>query len=395
MTRPRFVLRVLRGLHRGARIAVGARDLVVIGRAEDCDVVLADAGVAPRHVAVRIQADAILLRALDGDFRCKGKRAGPGEMVRIPACTPFALGDALVAIGDRADPFWALLEEPGAKLAAAPPAADPPAAPRAAARLMSRLAALTPRRYAAVACVAAAIALTAMPFVVEPDARREVLAPEARLGALLDELGLGEVQMLLHNDGRLAVEGVVPDHARHAGLVKALGDAGVKAQVRVLVGEQVAQEVKDVFRVNGLAVETRYDVGGVVVVSGFREAGPQVAKVSAHALRDVRGLASIRLEVPADAQERRRLVLASAQGSERRAPVVPGAYGRLDPTLEAMGRGGKRITVVVQGERPYVVTADGRRYFVGSVLPHGYLLAEISGSTVRLERDGEVVVRTF
>jgi type III secretion protein D len=149
------------------------------------------------------------------------------------------------------------------------------------------------------------------------------------------------------------------------------------------------------FRVNGLAVETRYDAGGVVVVSGFREAGPEVAKISAHALRDVRGLASIRLEVPADPRDRRRLVLAAAEPNERRAPAAPASYGRIDPNTEAMGRGGKRITVVVQAERPYVVTADGRRYFVGSVLPHGYRLAEISGSSVRLERDGEVVVRTF
>ncbi len=38
----------------------------IAGRAADGDVVLADAGVAPRHVAVRVRAQAILLRALRG-----------------------------------------------------------------------------------------------------------------------------------------------------------------------------------------------------------------------------------------------------------------------------------------------------------------------------------------
>jgi type III secretion system YscD/HrpQ family protein len=377
-TRPRCVLRVLAGLHRGAEIAVGARDLIVIGRAGDCDVVLADAGVAPRHVAVRVQAEAIALRALDGDLRLRGRRLGPGERLRVAPCTPFELGEARVAIGERADPFWALIE-PAAPVA--DPRPEPPALPAR-------------RRRAAVAALAAtAIALAALPFLLERTPAA-LPAPEARVGAVLDELALDEVHMVLHDGGRLAVEGVVPDHASHARLAAALARAGVAAQLRVLVGEEIARGVREVFRVNGLAVEARYDAGGVVTVSGFAETGPEMSRAGAHALRDVRGLAALRLEVPAD-RRRPPLVLAAGDAPQRAPASAPRTLDRIDPNAEAMGRGAKRITVVVQAERPYVVTADGRRYFVGSVLPHGYRVAEISGSTLRLERDGEVVVRTF
>ena len=46
-------LRIVGGMHEGARLNLAPGDYV-IGSAEDCDIVLRDASVAPRHVRLTV-----------------------------------------------------------------------------------------------------------------------------------------------------------------------------------------------------------------------------------------------------------------------------------------------------------------------------------------------------
>ncbi len=50
---------------------------------------------------------------------------------------------------------------------------------------------------------------------------------------------------------------------------------------------------------------------------------------------------------------------------------------------------GKRVASIVPGATPYVVTADGTRYFLGALLPSGHRLAAITETEVMLEKDGK------
>jgi type III secretion protein D len=49
---------------------------------------------------------------------------------------------------------------------------------------------------------------------------------------------------------------------------------------------------------------------------------------------------------------------------------------------------GKRVAAIVPGDSPYVVTADGTRYFVGALLPTGHRVEAIEAHRVVLTRDG-------
>jgi type III secretion protein D len=49
---------------------------------------------------------------------------------------------------------------------------------------------------------------------------------------------------------------------------------------------------------------------------------------------------------------------------------------------------GKRIASLVPGDTAYLVTADGARYFVGSMLPSGHRITAIGAQSVTLEHDG-------
>ena len=49
---------------------------------------------------------------------------------------------------------------------------------------------------------------------------------------------------------------------------------------------------------------------------------------------------------------------------------------------------GKRISSIVAGDPPYVVTSDGTRYFEGALLPTGHRIAAIEEHQVVLELGG-------
>lgn len=125
----------------------------------------------------------------------------------------------------------------------------------------------------------------------------------------------------------------------------------------------LASAVAEVFRLHGLRVQAR------VVQAGQVEVQLAVAKGSAQqaaqqaALRDVPGLRQLTVQ----------------------AGPAPSAHAALpdDP--------GKRITAVVaDADLPYLVTADGSRYFVGALLPSGHRVSLIADRQVTIERDGQL-----
>ena len=91
-------LRVLSGLHRDARC--DARDGAVLGADPDCDIVLADAGVAPQAARLRLGARGWAMQAQDA--------AGTPAEPDTPFNQPLPLGPLWVTVARRADP-WAVL----------------------------------------------------------------------------------------------------------------------------------------------------------------------------------------------------------------------------------------------------------------------------------------------
>jgi type III secretion protein D len=53
------------------------------------------------------------------------------------------------------------------------------------------------------------------------------------------------------------------------------------------------------------------------------------------------------------------------------------------------------VAGIVASAEPYVVTADGTRYFVGAMLPTGHRIVAIAGTRVDLEREGQATALVF
>ncbi len=165
-----------------------------------------------------------------------------------------------------------------------------------------------------------------------------------------------------------------------AGAALALGSAGLWSltqlltparaaaapALRVAAAPDRAAAVAEVYRLHGLSVQAQAGGDGQVevrVADGDAARGPAAQAAQQAALRDVPGLAGIAVKAgPAKPPQR---------------PALPE-----DP--------GKRVTAVVaDAELPYLVTADGSRYFVGALLPSGHRVVQIAERQVSLERDGQ------
>jgi len=125
-------------------------------------------------------------------------------------------------------------------------------------------------------------------------------------------------------------------------------------------GAAIAQDVAEVLRLSGINCEATYNGNGTVTVSG--NLGNQralAAIIESRAMHEIVGLKRV-----------------------------------LTMNLEHSGAGaapdGTRIVSAVSSGDPYVITADGSRYYVGAPLPQGGRLSGVQDGEVLIERNGHV-----
>src|SRR3569833_1260052 len=98
-----FVLRVMSGLHRGAVVPLRRPGFIVLGSSDDCDLVLMDAGVAPRHAAIMLHEQEIIVRALESRIVLDARPIAAGDSAALANVKPLSVGDAVIMIGDAAE----------------------------------------------------------------------------------------------------------------------------------------------------------------------------------------------------------------------------------------------------------------------------------------------------
>lgn len=92
------VLRVLKGPQKGARLVLQSRQYL-FGSGDDCDVILADEGIAAEHAEIAVDVAQIKLTARDGEVLLQDRVVAPGETAEImPPCT-LLFGGTVVGIG--------------------------------------------------------------------------------------------------------------------------------------------------------------------------------------------------------------------------------------------------------------------------------------------------------
>jgi type III secretion protein D len=372
---PCLELRVLEGRQRGASLPLAAAGVLRVGSDWRNDVVLRDA--APEAQAeLSLVSGQLTLKAVQGHIRVGPATVAPGESLALETYTAIDVGGARIAVGELGDARWAPLFQPQPATADADTAPQPP---RASAEASGDDTTASARRswpkrlvVGGGALAAASLSMLALAFAVAPAAPGPAQQAH-RLQAVLHGAGLTALSVQAQAQGthagaagaggELVVSGYLDTHAQRVRAEQLLAAEGLPARTAFWVNEQLMAAVQDVYRVNGVTADVQAAGPGTVQVVTQVADTDQLQRIEATARRDIAGL--VRLEA-------------------RNAPPprTPSPIPQIDDP-------GKRISSVVGGEMPYLVTQDGSRYFAGALLPTGHRVIAIDANTVQLEREGQ------
>ena len=371
-------LRVLAGPQAGARapLARGAAFRLWVTApaapadepAQPQDLALHSAGAAASLQiewidTARAAVPVLRVQVLQGELRCGAESVGAGQAADWPMRHPLDLDGVQLAWGPVAEAHWQVAApaapEP-ATAAAAPPA---PTSPAARAKRGFGV-----ERWLATAGVALALGsagLMALAQLADTGRQETATSPLALATRALQASDFNGLSLQKANDGQLELSGRLATQAQRAHLDLWLQRQGLKPRLAVRVDEQLARDVTDVFRLHGIVAKAQVLENGAVQVQAQERDAAKLQRAEQAARRDVAGLSALQV----DNQPR----------------------GRANARAALPDDPGKRVTAVVADtDLPYLVTADGSRYFVGALLPSGHRVMHIAERAVTIERDGQL-----
>jgi hypothetical protein len=379
-TKPPLTLRLLRGAHRGAERACRDRDIVIIGSADDCDLVLSgDLDVYPHHCIVTVTGGALQIRALDGPVTIAGKRVSSGEPVLTQAFDLIELGHAVFALGPSWSDRWKSLDAQvlsAAKIAQAEIdqqtnhiAAS--AAPEALLAPTAQASAAPPKRvplWSVAAAFAGLTALAAVLFAMRTDQSEVAMSKRDQLlavQAMIDKPAYQEVRTNWIGK-RLRVEGIASDAKSTNMLRDQLSKLSADVDFRVQSAGSVADQVRELLKVSGVNARSEYIGDKTVRVTGHFADGKALGlAIGQSAMQDV--LPGLKISA----------VNLDTNQNPLPTPLAEPAF------LSALK--GMRAICTGASECFVQVGAAGNTYFIGSELPGGGTLVEADRESIVVE----------
>jgi hypothetical protein len=346
-----FVLESTAGFHRGVRLELEPGD-VRIGSTPGADIVLRDAGIAAEHAILRVGRRSIDLHAIGGEVRVGEEIIANGYGCALQAPIDLTIGEARLRISiERNQAPAPTPVEPG----------DAPARPRISAAIMiagALLLGVPALGMAAMRPAAKANDLTSVARAGAPGNETLSVTAASRLMADLPAADRRFIEHCLSTRPGISVRNAIAelngcDRQPPPDLGPALNaeDAGRKFA-----------EHLDASGLSGLRVNAG---GGQVVVTG------SIMKQQTGAWTGAQQWF--------DAAYRGRLVLVAnvtLTDAKKPTPVV-------------------NVQAVWFGERPYIITAEGNRYYKGAFLDNGWTIKDIADGRILLTKDGETLALVY
>src|SRR5690606_29605873 len=189
---------------------------------------------------------------------------------------------------------------------------------------------------------------------------------EDQIAALVSTYGIGDNTTSTNSAGLTVLTGTVPDSATRTRIQQHVDETALPLQLNLRTGEDVAADVAEVLRSQGITARTRYLGNGDVEASGrFEDQDKLRAAATSRAMIDVTGINRV---IPRNYAEDD-----TAEREKAKAPVAR-----------------TRIVSVVGGDDSYVLAADGTRYPVGAELPDNRGTLVAIGKAAWALVDGEI-----
>jgi len=347
-----FVFESTAGFHRGVRLELEPGDFR-IGSTPGADIVLRDAGIAAEHAILRVGRRSIDLHAVGGDVRVGEEVIANGFGCALQAPVDLTIGEARVRISIAEE---VPAETPAESAEAPKPKRFPTALLVAGALLIAvpalGLAAMRPATQKApdptkISRIQAqgndAMSMTAASKLMAdlPSADRKFIE-----NCLSSRPGISVREAIAELNGCAPQSPTTTGSTLTASTVSAT-DAGRKLAERL-----------ETAGLSGLRVST---ASGQVVVTGSITKQQNGAWTEAQQWFD-------------EAYRGKLVLVANVSPTEAKKPT---------PVLN--------VQAVWFGDRPYVITSEGNRYYKGAFLDNGWTIKDIADGRILLAKDGETM----
>jgi hypothetical protein len=362
-----FVLESTAGFHRGVRLELEQGD-VRIGSTPGADIVLRDAGIAAEHAVLRVGRRTIDLHAIGGEVRVGENIIANGYGCALQAPIDLTIGEARLRISiERNQATAPTPVEPGAA----------PARPRISKAIMIAGALLLAVPALGLAAMRPAAKANDLTSVTRAEAQAQAQPPGndnptlAAASKLMADLPAADRKFIEHclsaRTGISVREAIAElngcDRQPSPRLAAALN--GTSPNGAALNAEEAGRKLTERLEASGLSGLRVGAAGGQVTVTG------SITKQQNGAWTEVQQWF--------DAAYRGRLVLvANVTSTEVKKPA---------PVMN--------VQAVWFGERPYVITTEGNRYYKGAFLDNGWMIKDIVDGRILLAKDGETLALVY
>ena len=365
-----FVLESTAGFHRGVRLELEPGD-VRIGSTPGADIVLRDAGIVAEHAILRVGRRSIDLHAVGGDVRVGEEIIANGYGCALRAPIDLTIGEARlrISIGRNQAPARTPVE-PG----------DTPARPRISAAILIAGALLF-----AVPALGLAAMRPAAPKADDLTSVAALVAPfnvadgHERIAGLYQAEAPGVETLSVRASSRLMADLPASDRQFIQHCLSSRPGISMREAISELNGcdrqpptnpgpalnaEDAGRKLTERLNASGLTGLRITTGAGQVVVTGSitkqqTDAWTETQKWFDAAYRGVVLVANV---APTDAK--------------KPMPVV-------------------NVQAVWFGEHPYIITAEGNRYYKGASLDNGWTIKDIADGRILLSKDGETLALVY
>jgi|GEM_PF-1947917 len=363
---------IIDGGQAGARSLLECGQAIEIGDSLDSDIILNDPLMDGQKIKLAIDGPAAELDVLAGEVRVQGQRFVQGQRALVSAYQTVTIGDTTFAYGEVNSINWSQMINANND----PDSIDLEGLDEENTLPVTGGAAIVGllQRYWLYAVMALFLVLIAVGMYLSSatNAAPTLAERAAQASQMIRDEGFSELSIRANDSGVLVVTGYIATAQAYAELERLLDRQQVFALIEAQVGEQLATQVQDVYRLNGIDAVVDVEGKGVVSVNTTEVDAERLIRVRDIALKDVAGLEDvIANNLPPEIDD-----VIDSQGSTLNDP-------------------GKRITMVVPGDSPYIVTVDRSRYYVGAMLPSGHKVVEINQDNVLLVKNGVETALNF
>jgi len=372
---PRLKLCILDGEQVGAHAQLYYDKSIVISNELDGDIILRDTGLTGQSFRLTVNAECAQIEVLSGYVEIQGQQTAEGSRAELYPYVPLKVGQTILAYGVAEDKRWQDLQRSiGAsshnKIVQSSLNLDKVKSSRKQApRSMTKMLLWSLPILISAGWIGVGIYMYSATSDPTAKSQSEVAG---EIATVLEDSGFVDldVEEAEAEENVFVIRGYLDTKTQRVLLEQILAELDVTFRNRVVVGEQLAATVQDIYRINGIKAKVKSQGSGIVKVKTEEADLKQLSQAVTAAKRDIVGLRDI-----------------LAENTEPQKKPTESTLVIDDP--------GKRVASIVPGNPAYLVTIDGARYFVGAMMPSGHKISAIFDQQVVLDKGGTMTTLKF